>query len=116
MDQRLQEALKFSNFRYSFSIKQKTLKEKLKSRLTYGHGGGIFTIDRDLINFVVFLCDKDRTEGIVLLDDNHIPVLIENLEEFKNEILDRYFTATQEYHTEYSKLKQCRSVESVIDV
>jgi hypothetical protein len=114
MQEDLQKALDFSNYRHTFSIQRKTLKEKIAARLTYGFNGGIFKIDRDLLTFVQVLETNGRTEGVVLLDSNENPVLIEDLSTFKDEIFDRYFSATNEYFEEYQKLKKSRSVESLI--
>lgn len=116
MEDQLKKALDFSNYRQSFSIQRKTLKEKAEAKLTYGFGGGIFKIDRSLISFVQMLVDKQRTSGVVLLDLNDNPVLIDDLEKFHEEILDRYFSVTNEYFEEYQNLKKSRSVEKLIDL
>ncbi len=115
MDERLQKALDFSNYRQTLSIQRKTLKEKINAKLTYGCNGGIFKIDRSLITFVQMLIDQGRTENVPLIDVNENPILVIDLNEFRDEILDRYFTATFEYHEEYKKIKSSRSVEKLLD-
>lgn len=116
MDDQLKEALDFANFRQAFSIQQKTLKEKIQAKLTYGFNGGIFKINRELISFVQTLLNKGRDTGVVLLDQNENPILIEDLNKFQEEILDRYFTATNEYLESFQKLKKSRSVEKLLDL
>lgn len=116
MQDHLEKALQFSNYQQTFSIQRKQLKEKIEAKLTYGYNGGIFKIDRELLNFVQMLLDLNRSSGVVLLDCNDNPVLIENLENFKNEIFDRYFTSTNEYFESYQKLKKSRSVEKLLDL
>lgn len=116
MQEQLKKALEFSNYKQTFSIQRKILKEKIEAKLTYGYNGGIFKINRDLLNFVQLLIDSERTSGIVLLDINENPILIDNLEEFKNEIFDRYFTATNEYFNQYQDLKKSRSVEKLLKI
>ena len=116
MQEEFQKALDFSNYRQTFAIQRKTLKEKIEAKLTYGHNGGIFKIDRILLNFVEMLIYKDRSEDVVILDVNENPILIKNLVEFREEIFDRYFTATNEYFEEYQKIKKARSVESLLEV
>lgn len=113
MQEQLEKALEFSNYRQTLNIRRKTLKEKIEGQLTYGHNGGIFKIDRNLLTFVEILNSKGRKTAI-LLDINDNPILIEDLEEFKDEIFDRYFTATNEYYEEYQSLKKSRSVEKLI--
>lgn len=115
MQEEFKKALDFSNYRQTFSIQRKTLKEKTDAKLTYGVNGGIFKIDRSLLNFVEMLINRDRTENVVILDLNDNPILIANLTEFRDEIFDRYFTSTLEYYEEYQKLKKSRSVESLLE-
>jgi len=116
MQEEFKKALDFSNYRQTFAIQRKTLKEKIDAKLTYGYNGGIFKIDRELLNFVEMLIYKDRSENVVILDVNENPILVENLVDFREEIFDRYFSATFEYHEEYQKIKKARSVEKLLEV
>lgn len=116
MQEQLKKALDFANYKQTFSIQRKILKEKTDAKLTYGFNGGIFHIDRNLLTFVELLCNKGRTSGVVLLDDNSNPILIDDLDSFKDEIFTRYFEATNEYLEEYQKLKKARSVEKLLDL
>ena len=115
MQDEYKKALDFSNYRQTFSIQRKTLKEKIDAKLTYGAAGGIFKIDRSLITFVELLIQKDRKTGVVILDTNENPILIEDLEKFRDEILDRYFTASNEYYQQFQDLKKSRSVEKLLE-
>lgn len=116
MDTLLKQALDFSNYKQSLAIQRKALKEKIDGRLTLGHNGGIFKIDRNLISFVQFLIEQERTNDVVLLDSNENPILISDLAAFRDEILDRYFTSTNEYYQEYEKIRKSRSVEKLVDL
>jgi hypothetical protein len=116
MNDVLQQALEFSNYNQTLNIQKKIIKEKLDLKLTYGHAGGIFKIDRALIAFVQMLIDQDRVENIPLLDSNTNPILISNLIVFKDEILDRYFSASLECYNEYEKIKKSRSVEKLVNL
>jgi hypothetical protein len=116
MDDQLKTALDFANYRQTFSIQRKTLKEKIDAKLTFGHNGGIFKIDRSLITFVQMLIDQGRTSGVPLIDSNENPILVDNLESFRDEILDRYYTSTLEYFEQYQALKKSRSVEKLLDL
>jgi uncharacterized protein YkvS len=116
MDDLLKKALDFSNYRQTLLIQKKVLKEKINSQLTYGYNGGIFKIDRTLISFVQMLVDQGRVENIPLLDLNENPVIIDNLEDFRDEILDRYFTSLYEYHEKYQVIRKSRTVEKLVDL
>jgi hypothetical protein len=116
MQEQLKKALEFSQYKQTLSIQRKILKEKIEAVLTFGQNGGIFKIDRSLITFVQLLIDQGRTQGVVLLDQNENPILIDDLEKFKDDILDRYFTSTNEYYEQYQTLKKSRSVEKLLNV
>lgn len=116
MDERLAKALDFSKFRQTLTLERKNLKEKIDSKLTYGYNGGIFKIDRSLITFVQMLIDQKRTENVPVLDSNDIPVLVEDLNAFRDEILDRYMTSVYEYSKQYEKIKKSRSVEKLLEL
>lgn len=116
MQEQLKKALEFSNYKQTLSIQRKLLKEKIEAKLTYGFNGGIFKINRDLLNFVQMLLNEGRTSGIVLLDANENPIMVEDLQKFKDEIFDRYFTVTNEYFEQYQTLKKSRSVEKLLEL
>lgn len=114
MDERLKKALDISNYRSSFELQKKTIKEKLKSKLTFGYNGGLFKIDRDLICFVDFLIKNGRESNVPVLDSNSNPILVEDINQFKIEILDRYFSGCNSYFEDLEKLKKNRSVEKLV--
>jgi hypothetical protein len=51
----------------------------------------------------------------VILDSNENPILIDDLEKFRDEIFSRYFEATYEYAESYQALKKSRSVEKLLE-
>lgn len=116
MNDILSKALEFSNFQHSVTLQRKSLKEKNESRLTFGYSGGVFKIDQSLISFVNTIISKGRSERVVLLDMNSNPILVENLDSFLNEILERYYESTLLYYEEYQNIKSKRSVEKLIDL
>lgn len=116
MDERLKKALEFSNYQNSLSVRKQTFKEQTRSRLTYGYNGGIFYIDRSLITFVQMLIDQGRKDNVPILDNNENPVLIDDLEKFKDEIFSRYFSVLYETHEEYEKIKKSRTIEKLLDL
>jgi hypothetical protein len=84
--------------------------------LTYGHAGGIFKINRELIVFVQMLINQGRTENVPFIDENGNPILVADLQLFKDEIMDRYFTSTYAYYEDYQKIKSSRTVEKLLDL
>ena len=70
-------------------------------------------MSHQLISFCQSLLQLKQTET-VLIDDNGIPVEIENLDEFTKNVLNVYFKASNRYLTEYNKLKTNRTVKGIL--
>jgi len=115
MDERLEKALEFSNYMVTLNNQKRILKEQFRENIVHYYNRGKFTITRDLITFVNMLVDRKRSEDIVLIDDNETPVLISDANSFLSDILDRYFSVTNQYHTAYLELLSKRSVEKLVD-
>jgi hypothetical protein len=116
MDPRLKDALEFSDFRNTLNQQIQLLKDKMDGDLTFGYNGGLFKIDPTLILFVELLIDKGRSSNFPILDSNNNPVLIEDLEKFRDDILDRYLTSVYSAHKEYDQIKKTRTVKKLLDV
>lgn len=114
MSTKLTKALEFANYRVTLNNQQDALKAKVEMLLTYSINGGTFTIDQSLITFCKTLMDTEMDEA-VLLDVYENPILV-NVAEFYNEILSRYFEATNEYYIEYEKLKRARKTHKVLEL
>lgn len=115
MDERLEKALEFSNYMVTLNNQKRLLKEKYYEDLLFFKNGCQFTVTKELVTFVGFLIDKGNDSNVVLVDDNDTPTSIENLNDFYDDILDVYFTASNEYNTKYNELKSKRSVEKLVD-
>lgn len=116
MQDHIKQALEFAHYRQTFSIQRKILKEKISAKLTLGYNGGLFYVDRILLAFVELLLTKGRTNGVILLDQNENPILIEDLTVFRDECFNRYFEATNEYFEQDQLLKKSRSVQKLLDL
>jgi hypothetical protein len=114
MDPIVQKAFDVANYMTTLSNQKQILKEEFLQNLIHYHNGGTFTVTRDLINFVKTLIDVGHTEDMVLVDDNGTPINIENLKNFFDTILVIYQSATNEYYTKYSQLKNSRNVETLV--
>ena len=114
MDERLQKALDFSNYRIALFNRKENLKINMNNMLSCAINGGIFKADRELISFITLLINAEKTR-VVLIDINGNPIEIIDLPAFLDELLNRYFEATNLYHSEYSKLKNARTVKNVYE-
>lgn len=115
MDERLEKALEFSNYMVTLNNQKRMLREKFREKTVFYYGGGQFTVSKDLITFVNMLVERDNTEDIVLVDDNELPIMVKDLEEFLSDVIDTYFSAANEYHADYQTLIRNRSVSKLVD-
>jgi len=114
MSTKLSKALEFANYRVTMNNQQAALKAKTEGLLTYSINGGSFTIDRGLITFCKSLLDSNTTSA-VLLDVYDNPILVE-VESFYEEILSRYFEVTNDYYTEFEKIRKARKTHKILDL
>lgn len=115
MEERLQKALEFANYRQTLNKQLQKLKIRAEGELIFAKNGGSFTINRELICFLDYL---NRT-GVVeaaLLDDNNLPILIADVSGFLKDITARYFEVTTDYLKEYQEIRKSRSVKSILDL
>lgn len=113
MDDKLKEALEFSNFRLTLNNQKQNLKQRMQTMLTIGYGGNMFTARLELINFVKQLLDLD-VKQYIFLDDNENPVLVKDLLDFHSKLLSSYTEAMNEYYVENEKLKKLRDTKKLV--
>lgn len=116
MDPKLEKAYEIANYMTTLSAQKHLLKEEYHQSLIFYHNGGAFTASRELINFVKTLMDLRDTTSSVLVDDNSIPVEIENLSTFLETALSTYTFAVNGYFTRYSQLRKSKTVESLMSL
>lgn len=114
MDERLEKALGFSNYMVTLNNQKRVIKEKFHEDLLYFIGGCQFTVTKELITFVGLLANRGTDQNAVLTDDNDIPLQIEDLSKFYDDILDVYFTASNSYFAKYEDLKKNRRIETLV--
>jgi len=115
MDSRLEKALEFSNYMTTLNNHKKILREKFLESSVYYYGGGTFTVTQQLINFCYVMTSNNQT-NIVLIDDNDIPINVEDVNMFYEDIINLYFTSTQSYLAEYEKIKTNRSSQGLLEL
>ena len=114
MDKRLEQALEFSNFRLILSTRQANLKTLLNNKLMLNYEGGLFKVTEELLTFVSLILMGGTTEAI-LIDENDIPIKIENMKEFAKEAAVKRDKAVEQYYNSYQKLSEAREIRKVID-
>jgi hypothetical protein len=114
MDKRLEQALEFSNFRMILFTRQENLKVLLKNSLILSYKGGLFNIDSNLMGLISFLTIAGEKK-FIFIDNNDLPILIEDLSDFWNKVISKYRDALERYYKSYEKLKEAREIRKVID-
>jgi hypothetical protein len=115
MDDKLQKALEFANYRQTLNNQLQKIKIRAEGLLTVSKNGGSFVVDQSLIGFLDYLVRQDIT-ATALLDSNTNPVQIDDIPAFLKEITVRYFEVTNDYLKEYSTIRKSRNAKSILDI
>lgn len=114
MDKRLEKALEYSHLSTLITNQKRLLKEKFFYDNVLYKNGGTFTITPELINFAQNALAKDQ-DSFIFLDDNSLPILINDLEDFVEELYDIYMENLNAYYHEYQDLIKKRSAAKLLD-
>ena len=115
MEERLEKALEFANYRQTLNNQLHKVKIRAEGLLMYSKNGGSFNINQELICFVDYL-NRSGLVDVPLLDSNNTPVQISDIPAFLKEITTRYFEVTNDYLKEYKEIRKSRNVKSVLDI
>lgn len=115
MDERIKAALELSKYMITLENQKSLQYEKFLENSVYYFNGNKFTATSTLVSFINFLIANGHKDAI-LIDDNNIPVLVDNLIDFSLELYNIYSNAAQIYFTEYSKIKNNRTVSGLLDL
>lgn len=113
MDDKLKEALEFSNYRLTLNNQKQNLVQRMNTQLTIGYANAMFTAGLELINFVQHLVDK-KIEQFVFVDNNGNPVLVTTLEDFHSKLFSAYAEALNEFYNDYEKIKKQRNTKGLV--
>lgn len=116
MDEKVKKAFDVANYMATLSNQKRIVLEEFNQRMVYYVNGGTFKVSKELINFTKSLLDLGHTGDIVFIDENNMPVMILDLQDFLNNILSVYFEATNWYHTKYNELRSKRQVEAIVNL
>jgi len=115
MEDKLQQALDFANYRQTLNNQLHKARITAESMLLIAEAGGKFTINQQLICFIDFL-QRNGHVNATLLDDNGSPVNILDINEFLKKITDRYFEVTNDYFQESQAIKKARNIKTLLDI
>jgi len=116
VEEKIKKAFDAANFMTVLAAQKKILREEYYQSLVYYQNGGVFSVNKELINFTKTLIDLNNHGDVVLIDDNDTPILIEDLKKFLDNILSMYSSATNSYYNKISELRRNRTIEKIIDL
>ena len=114
MDERLEKALEFANYRITLSNQKRNVKARMLVLQTVHENNSIFVADQLTISFVNALLASGKTSEI-LNDTKDNPIEIKNLQEFQDLLISAYTEATNEYKIQTEKLSKARSIKKIMD-
>lgn len=113
MDQRLKDALEFSNYRLTLANHKKNLLLRAEALQVVSHAGGMFKASPYLITWLDFII-RSGAEQYVLTDQNDEPILVTDLVALKDRLFDAYTKSMNLLHVEYDKIKRARTVQKIV--
>jgi hypothetical protein len=113
MDERLEKALAFSNYRVTIDNRKKAIKRRYETMSVVYYNDGVFVADPQTISFIGTL--SVDSGGATVLDEKDRPIDIPDLLAFKQTLLEAYHTAMNEYADEMKKLAKARDVKKAMD-
>lgn len=114
MDEKLKDAYDFANYSLTLDRQKHLAKQNFTDNSVYYFNGGKFTATLDLMTSCWVLVASGE-QNVVLLDDNQIPVKVDDLQAFMNEVIDKYTQSATTYYNEYQRIIKNRTVEGLVD-
>lgn len=114
MDERLEKALEFSNYRITLGNQKRSVKQRMLVLQTVNYSRGVFNANPVMISFIKSLIDSGK-ENAIVLDSKESPIVIEDLQDFLDTLLSSYIESTNEYKAQMDKIQKARNIKSLMD-
>lgn len=114
MDERLEKALEFANYRVTLSNKKRDVKTRMQFLQSVHYKNGSFDANPLTISFVDALIRNKKTKAVIV-DKNDNPVEIDDLEEFLDLLISAYTEASNEYKVQMDKVSKSRNIKKIMD-
>ena len=111
MDEKLKKALDFANYNHTLFNQKKIIYQDFLDNCVIYYNAGKFSVDKNLI---VYVSSYNKKE-LLLLDDNNIPIKIEDSKVFHKLIKGTYEKQLKIYYEKYEKLVANKTVQGLID-
>jgi|TARA_Y100000389_G_scaffold27087_1_gene23230 hypothetical protein len=114
MDERLERALEFANYRITLSNQKRNIRTRMQILQTVHYNKGSFLADPITIGLVNALISAGKTAGI-MVDTKENPINIEDLQDFQNTLIESYTEASNEYKVQIDKVNKARNIKKLMD-
>jgi len=115
MNERLEKALEFANYRQTLNTQLHKSKIKTDGLLILAKNGGTFYINQELICFLDYL-NRTGISKATIFDRNKLPVEISDIPSFLKEVTTRYFEVSNDFLKEYQIIKKARNIKSIMEI
>jgi hypothetical protein len=114
MDERLERALEFGNYRRTLSNQKRNIRSRMQILQTVHYKNGVFFANSSTIGFISALITAGKQSAIVV-DTKEVPIEIDNLSEFLDILISAYVEATNEYKIQIDKVNKSRNIKKIMD-
>ena len=112
MDERLERALEFGNYRTTVSNQKRNVIARMQTLQLVHYNNGSFTANPNTISFVQALISVGKNSSVIL-DTKENPIEITDLTEFLELLVGAYTEGVNEYKVD--KLKKSRNIKKIMD-
>jgi hypothetical protein len=112
MDNRLNDALAFANYRLTLQIQRQNIEARVAAASLLSYQGSIFKTTLELIAFVGMR--TVRSEVLLIEDNNNNVVTIVDNNDFLNALIKTYDSAMKLKQEEQQRLKSARSTAKIV--
>ena len=116
MDERIEKAFEVANYMATLSNQRRLMVEEFNQKLIYYANGGTFKITPELLCLAKTWLDRGLIQDVVFIDANTVPVIIDNLNDFYEEICTQYLQAVSDYSSKFSDIRVKRKISAIIEL
>ena len=114
MDDRLQKALAFANYRLTLQTQRKNIDARVESMLLLNYNNHIFKVTQELIGYVSAQVTVNPKQVLYIEDSIGNTSAVEKSKDFLKSLLQTYNKALELKYKEQQKLKKARPTKTVV--
>ena len=115
MAEQLDTILEWADLRTQFKQQRELLEVTFHDACVLAHNGGQFDITPEFLAGLQ-LRNHDNDNKLWVVDRNHVPVQILDVDNFIAQAVTAYNLAAEQFGTEYTELRRQRSVKAMVQL